>query len=451
MPSSLLLRRLCSGLLLLAAIERAAAQPAPTPPPLELPKFVVTDERPLPPPETWRYAQAPGMEILSGASDGETQKLLRDFQLFNSAIGVVWPALKAHRPLPLSLILCGPGKFDAFKPAADRKLDAGEASIVLKSPDQAVIILNFSTKIIDLVPSQTDLVPTAAPGVAPSADPSDAADDASSLRAVRQVDYYRQLYHEYVRYQLSFNQPRLPAWLEEGLAQLLMGMRVEKKFIEFAKLEDPNLKELPGAEARDHDFNQTLGSSGLMSLDEFFAVTHDSPEAINQFSSKWAKQAQGLVHMWLYGEGRKYNKAFAQFVARSGREPVTEAMFRECFGMGYQQMLTAFRIYTGSTAYRYQQFETNAGGLPEPAPLELREATLAEIGRIKGEALVLADHVEAARDQMLLPYARGSTDGPLLASLGLVEKNRGETARARKFLEAAAQLQVVRPRAYLEL
>jgi len=39
----------------------------------------------------------------------------------------------------------------------------------------------------------------------------------------------------------------------------------------------------------------------------------------------------------------------------------------------------------------------------------------------------------------------------LLASLGLLEQARGETARARKFLEAAAKLNVVRPRAYLEL
>jgi hypothetical protein len=52
---------------------------------------------------------------------------------------------------------------------------------------------------------------------------------------------------------------------------------------------------------------------------------------------------------------------------------------------------------------------------------------------------------------MLAPYARGEMDGPLLASLGLIEQTRGETARARKFLEAAAKMNVVRPRAYLEL
>ena len=429
-----------------------AAPPLASEPALELPKITVTDHRPLPPPESWRYAKIPGIEILSGASDRETQKLLRDFQLFNAAIGVVWPALKTHRPLPMSLILCGPGKFDAFKQTDDRKVDAGEASVLLRSPEQAAIVLNFAAKVIDLVPSESDAVETAPSGSVTTDDPSATTDNPSATRATMEMDYYRQLYHEYVRYLLSFNQPRLPAWLEEGLAQLLMGMRVEPKFIEFAKLEDPNLRDLPGDGQRDHDFNRTLARGGLMTMEEFFAVTYDSPEATNQFSSRWAKQAQGLVHMWLYGEGRRYNKGFAQFVARSGREPVTEPMFKECFGMGYKNMLTAFRIYAGDTAYQHLEFNArNGGGIPEPAPLELRDATQAEVARIKGEAETLAGHADAAHDELLAAYIRGTIDAPLLAALGMNEKVRGETVRARKFLEAAAKENVVRPRAYLEL
>src|SRR4051794_20543804 len=64
-------------------IGDAHSGPAVAEPLLELPKLTVTDVRRLPPPEPWRYAQIPGFEILSAASDRETQKLLRDFQLFN--------------------------------------------------------------------------------------------------------------------------------------------------------------------------------------------------------------------------------------------------------------------------------------------------------------------------------------------------------------------------------
>jgi hypothetical protein len=156
--------------------------------------------------------------------------------------------------------------------------------------------------------------------------------------------------------------------------------------------------------------------------------------------------------MWLYGEGKKYNQGFGEFIARSTREPVNEAMFKECFKMDYQQMLTALRIYISSTAYQYKQFNAGKdGGLPEPVPLELRDATQAEVGRIKGETEALAGHADAAHDELLAAYIRGSTDAPLFAALGLNEQARGETVRARKFLEAAAKQNVVRPRAYLEL
>jgi hypothetical protein len=433
------------------------AEAVSTEPPLELPTLTVTDLRSLPPPEAWRYAQLPGLEILTAVSDRETQKMLRDFQLFNDAIGVVWPGLKAHQPVPMSLLLCGAGKqFAGFVPTDDGNARTGTTSLLLRNSERAAIILNLGVGVINVDPTDVELKPAAL--------------GAGSTRMVAlgatnlRVDYYQQLFREYVRYLLSFNQPRLPAWLEEGLAQLLMGMKVEPKFIEFARIEDPNLVSplkrlldptiavLPGTiPEEDPDFNKAFLHKTLMPLDEFFAVSHNSALA-NPFVGKWSKQAKGLVHMWLYGENKRFNQGFAQFVARSGQEPVTEAMFKECFGMSYDDMLLAFRIYVQNTAYQSHEFVAKkGGGLPEPKPLVLRDATQAEIGRLKGEAQLLAGHLELARDEMQASYARGVIDGPLLASLGLLEKNRGETVRARKFLEAAVQKQVVRPRAYLEL
>lgn len=424
----------------------AATAPTPPGPPLELPKITVTDHRELPPPEAWRYARIPGFEILSAAPDRETRKLLRDFQLFNQAVGIVWPALQTHPPVPVALLLCDKGeKFAAFLPADDRRIDADRASLFLKNSEQAAIILNFGTKIIDLVPAQGE-------GPAPIADDTAEAPANSGPRAgTMEVDYYQQLYREYVRYLLSFQQPRLPAWLEEGLTQLLMGMKVNHRRIEFATIEDPNRVSLSGGQ-EDRDFNQVLQRRGLMPLEEFFAVEHGDSRTRHAFADTWAKQAQGLVHLWLYGEGRRFNKAFARFVARSAREPVTEAMFRECFGMGYADMLTELRGYIGFTAYQRQEFRARKGeSLPEPAPLVLRDATGAEVGRVKGEALGLAGNHGPAHDEMLAPYVRGERDARLLAALGLSEIRRGDAGRARPFLEAAAQASVVHPRAYLEL
>src|SRR5204862_5070110 len=158
-----------------------------------------------------------------------------------------------------------------------------------------------------------------------------------------------------VRYLMSASEPRSPAWLEEGLSQIIMKMQFDKRWIEFAKLEDPNTISaqaanvqainalgagedgadsiaLPGAPAEDRDFAAALRRKALVKMDKFFAVTHDSPEALNPLgNNRWAKQAYAFVHLCLYGyphkgpngaaEG-KYTRAFTTFIARSVREPV---------------------------------------------------------------------------------------------------------------------------------
>src|SRR5436189_6404460 len=94
----------------------ANAQDASQQPVIELPKFVVTDSRELPPPESWRYATIPGFEILTNASDKGTQRLLRDFDMFRQALSHVWP-IPQRNLQTTSLIICGRGgKFDRFIP-----------------------------------------------------------------------------------------------------------------------------------------------------------------------------------------------------------------------------------------------------------------------------------------------------------------------------------------------
>jgi hypothetical protein len=86
-----------------------------------------------------------------------------------------------------------------------------------------------------------------------------------------------------------------------------------------------------------------------------------------------------------------------------------------------------------------------------PPPLALRDATQSEIGRIKGEALMMAGNTTKAHAELIAPYIRGERDPALLASLGLHEHEAGEDDRARKFLEAAVAGKAVRSEAYYEL
>jgi hypothetical protein len=443
------------GPLALLAVAAFAAEDVAKDAPISLPVFTVTDSRELPPPEAWRHVKIPNFEILSNASDRETQRLLRSFQQFNEAIGVVWPALIGRSPTPTTLILCGRGgKFDAFVPVkADGGPSVGLASLFLRNAERSTIIVDLQTRELGLAGLE------GAGGV--------------ENNGFIEVDSYKQLYREYVHSLLSREQPRMAAWLEEGLAQLLMSMKFSPTLIEFAKLEDPNAVSISqanaatlnsaaagddagavplAAAAEDRDFNAALARSYLMPLQEMFAVTHDSPVARNPIGSKWAKQATAFVHMCLYQTGKRHQKGFVTFITRSAREPVTEALFQECFGKSYRDMLIELRGYLDFTNYTSLGWSAKKGeGFPDPAPLALRDATESEVGRIKGEALLLAEKPEAARAALIAPYTRGERDPQLLAALGLYERAAGRDDRAAKFLEAATAAKVVRPLAYLEL
>jgi hypothetical protein len=203
----------------------------------------------------------------------------------------------------------------------------------------------------------------------------------------------------------------------------------------------------------DRDFNAVLHNKALVPLQEMFTMAHDSPAALNPLgNNRWAKQAYCFVHMCIYGENGKYQKPFAQFLARLSKEPVSEAVFKDCFKMSYKDMLIVMRGYINTTNYKDQEFYAKKGqGFGEPPPLELRDATQAEIGRIKGEAFVLAGHPELAKTELTAAYIRGERDPQLLAALGIFQHTAGDDERARKLLEAATSAKVVRPAAYLEL
>jgi hypothetical protein len=104
---------------------------------------------------------------------------------------------------------------------------------------------------------------------------------------------------------------------------------------------------------------------------------------------------------------------------------------------------------------------SDASALPA---LPLRNATDGEIARIRGdwERLEIAyvraripalapKYIEQARRTLLRAYERDDRDPRLLAILGLCEIDAGNDAGARDYLEAAAAMGFVRPRAWLEL
>lgn len=73
-------------------------------------------------------------------------------------------------------------------------------------------------------------------------------------------------------------------------------------------------------------------------------------------------------------------------------------MFRSCFGIGYAQMGRELRSYVPGAAYTSPEWNLRKGGAGFPKYVEppLREATQAEVGRIRGETRLMAGKVSAA-------------------------------------------------------
>lgn len=426
---------------------------------VDLPEFRITEGRVLPREESWRYGTMPGFEILSNATDDRTAALLRDFQVFTYAVGLVWKTPPRTATTPITLIVCGAdNRFDAFKPVNPQVGEHESTSLLYFDRERAALVLDFQKKVVRIHQIQAH----------------DDGDDRTRI----EVEHDKQLYREYARFLLGQSSPRPAAWVEEGIAQLIMHMKISPTRVQVGVIEERGTL-APGedslaerqlvtagsdAEGRpqartlrtlqDKDFNSVLAKRKLMSFEEFFAVRHTDPEANHPMGNNvWAKQASAFVHLCLYGKNKQFQMPFMMLAERATREPVTETVFKECFKLSYKQMEMELRLYIDAPVFEMQEFRAKdkKHGLPEPTTVAFREATQSEIGRIKGDALDLAGKPELAREELLTAYRRGEREPRFLAAVGVFEMTHGREDNARKFLDAAVKAQVDRPRAYLEL
>jgi hypothetical protein len=446
---------LCAGLAVAAAGWAQSAAPAALKDePVQLPVYTVTDSRLLPPPETWFYARVPGFEILSNASERRTRELVTDFLWFNQSLSLVWPAARLPTTAPIALILCGRGgKFDAFLAPEQRDPERRPVGVTLRTGEQAAIVVDARSSLGGLTEQERSL---AVAGLLPD----QIAAQGRGREAGSEDVAPRQLYREYIRFLLADTEPRAPLWFEEGLAQILMGIEVTRTSITVGKVADPNVlnsdPDLPGGGPRtlmsELDFNRFFIGGRLPPTASLFAVQRDPAGPAGTGNVVWSKHCQAFVHWGLYGDEGRHQKAFLTFLTRLGREPLTEALFQDCFKQNYTQMQETLVSYIEITRVKIAGVRTSKGErLPGPPALELREASEAEAARIHGDALRLAGNLAEARSVLATPYIRGDRDPPLLAALGLLERAAGDDGRARKFLEAAATGKVLRPRAHLEL
>ena len=414
---------------------RADPQLSTTGPVVQLPAFTVVETRLLPSPESWRYAQAPGFEILSNAPDGTTEGLVHNFLLFHQAVDAVWPAARMNAEVTASLVLCrSASRFAEFVPA-NMIHDAGHTlSLCLQDREDAAIVVNL--------------------------------EDPDSVELGGMSDFSRRLLHdEYVHFLVGRIGPRTPPWLENSLVKLFGAMLYDESQFGLPAIEDPDLaarKAFAAAQPASRSagppspaplsdnpaFIAAVKAGSFMPLGQLFAADSDGLDGAD---SPRARECYEFVHLCLFGSQMEYRTAFLNFAYLAAREPVTESLFRQCFKKGYDDMLAILWGYTDFAEVRGFKLQDSAGRpLPAVPALALREAADAESARVRGEAQRMAGRIDEARRSLIAPYVRGSRDPQLLAALGLAEHAAGRDERAGRFLEAAIAARTSRARAYVE-
>ena len=437
--------------LALSALAVGAAEPAKKP--LELPKMVVIGRQviELPPfvvtgfafGPNWRYASIPGYEIITQCSDAESRAIIESIHRGRQLM--LAPELWTDFAVPMTVVLFNQPMVSSGQPASFGSVQGpGETgrhwtNLIKRTLDDRE---SFA---LNLWPGSFN---------------------------------YSSTFRFHTRTLLRRRAPAVPAWLNEGL---MGGFGVYREGVYWFEASRTKLliaanwhsaEEIKTATTRVTSGEaarqlaqrpRALSPSPLLPLlSELPAVFEsDPPEAEDPAAPRWACTAALFARWGIYGRSRPEQAAeFWRFADRASREPVTEQLFRECFGQSYAEVRNELAWYLPIALTRD---EIASAEMNPPPKIKFRAATNAEVARVRGEwermesaalAVQFPELAESARIQAAATlnrtYKSGNRDPRLLASLGLLAMDAGDYQAAPDHFEAAVAGRVIGPRVYLE-
>lgn len=145
------------------------------------------------------------------------------------------------------------------------------------------------------------------------------------------------VFHEYVHHLFKSVGISPPLWFNEGMAELMSGVKLEKENVVFGQ-------PLAGRLG-------SLQRGKLIPLGELFAVGQDSKYYQSQdHAGLFYAQSWALLHYWLYGKSKLKPEASAKFLKFVMDEDAmaktnTKSLFEECFEMDYRAMTKQLERY----------------------------------------------------------------------------------------------------------
>jgi hypothetical protein len=430
-----------------------------------LPPFLVEDYRitSLTSRLDWIYFKGDGLEILSACPEDETEQFIRNLREQRAALTQFIPDdLLLRTSLPTTLIL--------FPKSQKNEIDGQMVKEVQRIPNALNSAGRF-TPIDDLRLSDPDSSLIFA-----------VLDDWQwgwDIRHGYPKGKGMQLFYtpQYLRFLIGSRTPALPDWFSEGITHLYQSIAINDSVNEAVSSAWAVPVISPGNSWQDSKFEaepwiSPADAAALCGHDDAprpllpvqeLLVPSISANRAEIYRRVWESEAELFVR-WAFSDrienGRKHLMQFAEAAAA---QPVTEDLFKSCFGIGYSDARDALSDFL-PVAVRKDQQVGFAGKPADTGPVELREATPEEIHRIKGEwarrtlRVVQSGYPEAmplyvseARHLLQGSYDRGERDPQLVASLGLFRLDIGETKGGRRLLEENPAAVAARPLASLEL
>lgn len=426
----------------------AAAAGAAEPKAIALPPFLVEETAQRLP---WRTAEVGGWEVLSSCPERLTHALIANHYRLHVLLGeLLPPALQLAMTEKQTLLFVD----SAHQPPTSQEVVAAMALTAAEQDrlDDVVVPIDDGRLRRRPLPPRYSFLPNLRLWDR----------DAGALFAIaREAEFDANrvaLTPDYVAYLLRNRLPALPPWFVSGVLTLYARARMTEDALTLERLDW--LSETGSAALK----TGPEANRALLPLAEFFAGELSSSDRVEgEALSLWQAQAALLVRWGLSGRGAPRREALWKFVARAAVEPVSEALFQDCFGLDFaaaQQQLTAFL----PEAMR-DRLALRPGKRVRPPDYVLRPATEVDVARIKGDwerleigyvktrfPVLVPKYLEQARHTLLRAYDRGSRDPRLLAVIGLCEIDAGNDLAARPFLEdAAARDGTLRARACFEL
>lgn len=414
---------------------------------VELPPFVVSeakDEKP------WRYVESEGFEIISQCDDEVTQQVFA--ALWRGPRITLPPEFRPNNATPMAVILF------------NQKPEKATSTQAMGSTRAAHEVGSHFTNVIKRTLHDREIF---------------------CINLYGSDFKYSSTFRFDVRTHLALHTPAVPPWLAEalhgnygiyregirynedtdkttGLVHVLWddsGQRSQA--VSFANKALARFQAAPAARIGD-----LAGPSPFAGVVPPLPVLWNgglvADNATQQQRTRWAASCALFAFWGLYSENGRYHDAFWRFATRACAEPVTEELFRACFGLGYEEAHHEIAWYM-PIAVRdvgIRPFER----IRAPK-IKLRPATPTEVARLRaefarGEALVLAERFPDLAAQYRQQTGRllekayradSGADSRLAALYGLHAFETGDRAQAQELLQAATVAGHARPRAWFAL